>query len=658
MDSQSQVDYGTLIPDEIFLQIFKHSPVEDLKSIRRTCRRFYELCDDSRIQAAERIVLYGEFNNIPALECFSSSSRHIQHIKFSELHLHEAVFPFFEHQGPNIQSVAFNYCTFSDGVVKCIVEQCVNLREFCLEICPKHHFALTVLRDFEGLETDAIIRESVTSFSLTLLSDTLSFSNRNFRRFLIIFPKITELNVSLQKVNPEFLPGFLNVSTVPADLTSDTSFTYSCIYDRLQSLADQLEILRLEIDGPFPLVRSTNNINHIWMKNLKELSLKGAFFLEDISVIPDSVWFQQLTRFNCSIDFEDSLAESETEFMRLLLTHTPLRRLKMSESTIHMDLKLFKLLLKSKLESLQIDEVSGETERLLFLLNSKSSSSTNTVMPNYTLQYLSIDKIHHSWNLLFAFYFRSVKYFQWGDVHRSELPSVCKHLSKLHGLILVGTAERESGNPSNPWLKDVTINFEFEYLVELRIMERHFSLTAFLLSNFKFPQLKSLNIAISFPSKTDKLWPLIRELTNLECLRVSLPRSYINFPEELAGLSKLRHCLIADFSHKEHDIVPFSEYDYIEMFETRPCLRSFIHEHWTGFYDIDLTYTDLYFRDVTTNSVVNLFNDRNWKNYVNSTFYGMTEDDFEEKYEISSVFTQHSPISGRADRDFLYSRDY
>lgn len=601
MDSLCQIIDAALVPDEIFVEIFRYLSVQSRKNIRLTCHRFYKLCDDSLIQADEVIILYQNDIIVRALYCLSAGSRTIQNIEFDKVHLRiEAILFFFELQGSYIRSLVFKDCFFDPGTLKSIIELCVNLRSIALECTSNNH--AHVLNDFKMLERNLIVRNEITDLTLNLVNHHEYLSNRQFLRFFDIFPNIKKLNLKIPV-------GLVYCNMIRVAINS--LFSFSCVYDQLLILANQLEILRIDF-GCEVLFKSKsaetlNNIMNIRMKNLKEFSMKWIYSLTDVSIMSRSLLFEKLSRFDCTIIFKPTdAAESVSIFLQRLLKCTPLRSLSLVHYPIPMDRELFETFVKSKLISLRVKyrcPIFGGRN----LTNFHRSSLENTLRPNYCLQYFSIND-RCNLNSLFTTFFRNLTHLEISEVHNDVLQSIFHHDTRIQSLHIENYYRGDSFKELSyfqQWLRleEETINRELKYLTYLEIFEDECSFTKFLSSEFSFPNLKSLYICILYNTfKEEQLWPLIRKLPKLEDLTLEVACA-THFPQWLAlfeDLSNLRNFHIRD---NITGLNGFSEFfansEYVQLFNVLPSLRSILH---------DKSYRAnaymYYYYDVTTKTVV------------------------------------------------------
>ncbi|KAK7604492.1 hypothetical protein V9T40_005678 [Parthenolecanium corni] len=609
MDSVGQIIDTTMVLDEVFVEIFRYLPLQDRKSIRLTCHRFYKLCDDPLIQAGEVFILHGNAITISALHCLSMSTRKIHNIKFDYVNLQiEAIHAFFEQQGTHVRSLVFEGCSFEPRSMKCMIEFCVNLRSIALvRVGPN------IVNDFKILDTNSIVCNKVTDLTLDL-TNAADLSNRQFLRFFDIFPKIKKLNLnmSLNMANNQ-------CSKIYSDVVSDSPLSFSCICDRLLALANQLEILKLNFGHKFlsksiePLI----NISNIRMKNLKELSLQSIKFSPDISIMPGSLLFEQLTSFHCGIKFESTDAlYSVSIFLQHLLKSTPLRSLFLVNYPIPIDRELFQTLVKSKLMNLDLSFVFGDQ------IDFHPSSLESTLVPNYSLQHFyNIDILGHPLTLLLATYFRNLRHMLFAYVDNNDvIESLLFHLTHIRCLYLADCRDLSSCT-EHPCFQQLlqsegrTIDREFKRLARLAIIGAQYSLTMFLLSEFSFPNLKSLhldNIHLrDHEIKVEQLWQLIQKLPELEYLCVCLVSPFpINFPQLLAlfgNLHKLRHFNLEDYTSvfsRDYSGINslFTASEYVQLFNLLPSLRSVRHlKNPSG-------GTALYHYDVTTKTVIDVAN--------------------------------------------------
>jgi len=117
-----------VLPDEIWFQIFAHYlPLDDRKNIRLTCRHFYDVCNDTRIQGKEEFVFQGDLIAVAAILSLSNCSRKVWNIKLSYVNDVRTTLAFFNKQGTFVRSLVFEECEFNHGVLKSLIEECINL---------------------------------------------------------------------------------------------------------------------------------------------------------------------------------------------------------------------------------------------------------------------------------------------------------------------------------------------------------------------------------------------------------------------------------------------------------------------------------------------------------------------------------------------------
>src|SRR5688572_19052980 len=113
----SSVSIAQRIPREILLKIFTDLQLCDLRSVRASCKWWYEVCRDQVLRSKECAILQGnqpEDNllgeNIEyQLSVLQKINANIQHIRFENCQLdYEAAKLFWPAYGPKLLSMSFN----------------------------------------------------------------------------------------------------------------------------------------------------------------------------------------------------------------------------------------------------------------------------------------------------------------------------------------------------------------------------------------------------------------------------------------------------------------------------------------------------------------------------------------------------------------------
>lgn len=598
-------------------------PLDDRKSVRLTCSRFYDLCNDKYIQSKEVITFNGYINTVPAILSLSDVYRKSWTIKLSSVHVtDDSILSLFEKQGTNVRSLIFHECQFTPGLFKSIIEHCIELCNIALIFSTENSSVEYVLNDFKALESSSISRPSVIDFSLKMPidNDEIVITNLKFLRFFTVFPSIKrlDLEIGISSIFNQF-------STISADIRSDTVFSFSSVYSQLLVMSNQLQKLRLKFVNYRSFaysglsVESLIKISNIDLKNLEEFSLSWINLERNVSVMHALMELKNLTHFECDFKYRLPTDGLFSKFLQLLLnTSHSLYSLKFKYIKFRMDCDLFQVLVKSKLKTLSIDNVRT-TE---FFVEFEPSALENTLLPNYNLENLYCNNLlEHNSKLIFHTYFRSLKSIEFPEVDECVLQNIFEYQTKIHHLRLFNTRTRPVGggvfkelSTFQRWLekKETTIKRELKYLIHLHIWEDEYCLTNFMLSEFLFPSLKSLSIGVSLPTdfNCEQFWQHLQESPWLQYLRLDLPVnvSFQHWLTLFSNLSKLRYFHIKD-SRTEllHDV------EYRRLFDVCPSLR--VIEHYTT----KSFETCKYFYDITTKTVIDI--SRSWESASVTTHY-------------------------------------
>lgn len=590
------------LPKEYWYHIFTYFSLEDRKSIRLTCRSFYDICNDIYFHNKEEIVFHGNINTDYAFNSLADSRRKSWNITMNSVHLvDDAILTCFEKQGANICSLNFYKCAFSQGILKGIIERCEALHSLSL-VFPRSRrfydvkFCENVLTDIKALELSSVVRPNITNFALHVPLNCC-LTNRNFIRIFAVFPNIERLDLKLG-IGREFNQFSTDLSRV----MSEKMFTFSCIYHQITAVADRLEKLALRFDYSKNLrclsLRTLTKITEIDLKNLKEFSLNWID-LWDRSMPNPFLAFDHLTHFDCVIGCR---IKSASDFLLMLLSRFPnLRSLAVTASSFPMDSELFQALIKSQLTTLKLNLKHD----IVCIPAFEASFSADPQLRNYTLKHLHVDAKKSKLVLLFCWFFLRLKHLEFFELNDTILRNALVHQQELRSLILHHTQSFESISLKKPiplkyWLfyDELPRHHLCERLSNLAVIEDTFCLSKFLLKRCVFPQLQSLSIEILLYCKSrncERIWQAVQKLPQLEYFRLELPTASC-FRQWLAlcrSLPRLRHFCIVDHS----DVL--EDWRYRQLFAVCPSLRTVVHHNSSS------GFKKFYF-DLTTNTVLNV----------------------------------------------------
>ena len=138
-----------VLPEDMWLKLLTYLSLDDRKSIRLTCRSFYQGCNSSLIQNQEEFLLCGNVGEA-ALQSLSATDRQLWNIKLYRIHLVVPSVTLFENQGANIRSVSFKHCKMDPGIFRTIILHCQTLHSLTL-VCK--HLTKNRFDDFEALQS-------------------------------------------------------------------------------------------------------------------------------------------------------------------------------------------------------------------------------------------------------------------------------------------------------------------------------------------------------------------------------------------------------------------------------------------------------------------------------------------------------------------------
>lgn len=590
----NSIDYSK-IPDDIWCEIFTYLSIDDRASIRPTCRRFYELCDDIRLQRNEEILFHGDRYTELALDVLLSSQRQIQNIRLHSIHVTDTFLPFFRRQGGNIHSLTFEKCKFQPGLFKGLVEHSKALQSLTitLDFGSEEEFprGMHVVDDIRTLNENSITFDQVVDLKVKvngphdyrlLRGQTTLCSNQTIFQLFALFPNVRRVDLEFDVEDI-----FYHLSTISSDTMSTTQFTISSIYDRILALRNQLEKLRLHFNScvtPQLLARFTQ----IEMKNVRELSLNWIDRTHSFTPNPFQE-FQNLTHIDCDFRGHQSRNFSPTNtFLLLLSTISGLRSLVFMISHFRLSTECFEAIIRSRLSKLKI----GDHVEVHF----DESSIRGTLQPNHHLNHLSIETISTYCRYVFAAYFRSLEHLILSSVDEATLHTIFKNQNNVRFLKLHNGSSDNTFRDYSTYQKflqndDLSQNRLLPYLTHLFIRELQAGLSSFLLSEFKFPQLISLTLRMK-RGGDKQFWQILSTVTQIKFLRlVHESQSDISFRKLSALVESLPHlCHI-------HILTPTANFrptEYLKLFKVSSSLQIIVHNKIIYCYDaIDNTRTNV-----------------------------------------------------------------
>lgn len=476
--------------------------------------------------------------------------------------------------------------------MKNIILLCVNLcrLDIMVDWFYDHQYVMKfeyVLNDFLNLQTDGIVRQRVSHFSLWLnyqSDEPVELRNTKFRSFFTVFPSIKKLD--------------LRMDISYDDQVCTTRFTFSFIYYQLNEMRHQLEKLTLILGAGESRISEENLLKKFKQISLIEKKRLKTLFLYWIDGSDDSfLHMKHLTKLQCEIDISILGQKSGSDFVqRILSTAKELRYLTLDflSPLFHLSKDCFEALMRSKLIFLQFD-VNVTTKFGLKSINQP---------PNHTLECLHFLEGCEFDKLLFATYFHGLRILDVSKID-DNISNILRYQTKLCCLAIDGSSS-ENSVAVQRWLRNEDgLAGEFNYLTDLRLIEdESLDLSKFILSKFRFPKLKTLavNFVISRKSSYDSycnFWSCIQKLTELEFL-------LIQWGVEISSeqLSLLCNTLIKlrFFIYLSEFVAPFEIETYHQIFHQCSSLRMIVHG---GLLESD-SYSAKYFKDISTNTVRNL----------------------------------------------------
>lgn len=643
--SQTTLESLLIFPDEILSSVFFHLLIEDRKSVRLTCRRFYEACNTFDILKTEEFNFYGNINSNRAILSLFNVKRKLLNIKINAVRLDSSILPFFGKHGPHIHSLIFHNCMLTDGLLRDIIECCQNMCSFAFIIAVPNRmnhwwdnrlrvmYKLNILADLIALHNNGVVCTQVTKFTLILprpfpLDNVWDFSNDKFLHIFDVFPNIQKLNIQVD-VNSDFH----QLSTIMSDVTSDRVFSFSSIYYQIMKMCNQLEKLTLHFlnsmtNSSYSLtphsyysVQTLNKIGNIKLKNLKELSLnliRPDF--SDVSLI-NIFSFENLTCLDCTVEnvsSNDMLLILDTAKKLCCLT----LRTKATDHTFLLHEKCFEALVISKLIILDICRATTQMEPMILSVSFDHSSLSNTSLPNRTLKQLKMSMANDNTISLFLSCFKHLETLLVGKVENNFLNVVSKNQTQLRNLILYHRHRSRNLLHSPLQQIDTPSCQKFDNLTHLCILyvdSQYSKLSILMLSKLLLPKLISLHIQLELCSEKsdhfERLWQSIQKFTQLEYLTIIL-NYHIEFPHCLTlinVLPKLRYIHIWDkrsFFYDSEDlnnfglhVFRFSSVDDLkchQIFDLHPSLRIVILHHFSSLTKASRRYS----KDITKNEVI------------------------------------------------------
>lgn len=559
------------LPAEIWLNLLQYLNWDGLKSLRQTCRWFYDLCKRS-FYKKKQFVFYGNINITAEIISLVDWECTAQNLKFVDAHLADVpILCFFRSQGANVRSLVFHNCQLSPGLLRKIILYCENLRSFLFEIdrnMKTEGDLESIHRDFKDLRKDRIIRQHVSSFSFFWEADSF-VTYELLSYFFAVFPNITELR-------------FLCLCTTADDApVIDWALYISFTEDQLRKMSHRLEKLLLNFVWNGTEIISLDLIANIKMESLKTLSMRW-FDNSNSSILTHPHLLAHLTEFDCLIS--DRLFASVAAFIQNLLKSAPKLRflsvLKYNTSTFQypdttLDKDCFQALVNSRLRYLNID-VFSETDVIPYSLEDQ-------LEPNYTLRILLFGSLPYSEDRVFLLF---MKYFH--NLDTISIKNNCKRVL-YHVLVYQNDLRKLSLHHSSTentefslWLSGLDKSYRrFDNLTCLCLFEcSSTNFCELFLMNFEFPKLKSLAMYLEkdYCSRVNdnmcQILQRIRKLTQLEYLEIywEIERTPLSLLDLCKNLPKLRYLIYSNNCY-----VPFDELEYHCIFEECPTLCIFIH---------------------------------------------------------------------------------
>lgn len=621
------------LPDDIFGKVFAHLPVEDWKSIRLTCRRFYEVCHTADIEKNEQIAFYGNLNTKRAILSLCDHERKVWNIRLNGVKLRDSMLPFFINRGDRIHSLILDNCVLKNGLLRDIIENCPNLRSFAfINTVPKfpsyvlfgssdQMYKFDIFFDLASLRNDGIVCSKVTSFTLILPKPpqgrlSYALSNKTFLHIFYVFPNIKELIVRV------FIDRhFDESSSVVSDTLSDEVFSFSCVYYQMMKMCDQLEKLMLHFQYPstqsYLSIETLNKICSIEMKNLKELSLN--LIRPDLgnASIVNIFSFENLTSLDCTVKFLSAdnilLILNNAWKLRYLVIRTDAAK----HNSLPIHKKCFEALVKSKLVIFDLYHAISRDEFMIVFAGFEKASLEKCLLPNRSLKKSKMILANFHTLSVFLSYFTSLETRLIQEVDRRVLRTVSKNQTQLRSLIL---CHRDWSNFEGLFRIDdsmdsLTLSFDnLTHLCALDFDSLDSELFVNLLSRFRLPKLKSLYIQMNLGSKMNDLvkllWKSLKKFTRLEYLTVIL-NNQITFDQwvpSIEALPKLRHFLIrdrrvnVDYDSDTEEIgnpEPHEKSKCRQLFDLHLSLRTVIIHHFKR----KIAKSCRYFKDITKDKV-------------------------------------------------------
>lgn len=495
--------------------------------------------------------------------------------------------------------------------------RCVNLRTLVVELQSRegdNTMELDKVVDaFNALRNDGVIRERVSSFTLrTLVVSFKKLKNASFLNFFAVFPNIKELDLMFPDL--DCAESQNHFSTISADVTSKTEFTFASIQNALSKISHQLEKLSLFVghwrneSNDIGIARSSNVVAGMKMEKLKRLSLMWPVAW-DASTTNPLLPLRHVTDLSCTLGntigehfnypgFVQHVLNTCTNLYSLGIYHP-------DRNSFVLTKDCFKTLVRSQLRTFSID--------FNLQIDFEPSSLENHIQPNHTLKSYEYYECSFIVNLLFTRYFRGLEKLiicaydcNTDDIDTGILSNIFRYQTKLLHLAFE-TSEFPFSSLTvlklAEWLQNEDqLPRQLDNLTHLCFLNcEPPELPQFLLTEFKFPKLKAFSMKEKLSYDTNYkyrnlFWAGLQQCTQLEYLEIRRWTNGISFEgvsDLCSALPKLRYCLF------DTDSKPFEKKNFHQLFQNNPSLRAIVH----------LVRKDLerfsvkYFRELGTNTV-------------------------------------------------------
>lgn len=268
----------------------------------------------------------------------------------------------------------------------------------------------------------------------------------------------------------------------------------------------------------------------------------------------------------------------------ILNTAKQMRTLRILLDSLIIDENCFQVLLRSQLKNLSV-LFEGVTD-----IDFDYSSLENHLLPNHHLKYLNLQVGDSNIVLLFTKYFLGLERLKVAEFDERIFGTIFNYQTKFHNLILrnwysptIRTRENISPVSLQHWNSNqYNPDRKIDYLRHLfTFVDGSVELTEFLLNEYVFPNLESLNITTSSAPLYDNsphfLFWLSIHSSNLEFLRIrwQIDVPFSRWYSMCANLPKLRYLLI----WSTDSLILFDDSEYRQLFEICPSLRIISHVH-------------------------------------------------------------------------------